>query len=163
MERSNGTKGFTLLEILVVMVILGVLGSIVVPRFLNQSKRAQVSEALQMIGSMQRVADSYLDANGPSLELTESSGAASWEKFGMADPNVSKLWRYRVSIVSGRTATLYAIYLADGLGGYYVGPTTYMRLQTDAAGTESWDCGLNMQTIYSSTDAGTKKAIGCRF
>lgn len=57
-------SGFTLIEILVVIVILGVLGAIAVPRFFGQIDKAQITKAKQDIKTLQSALDIYrLDNN----------------------------------------------------------------------------------------------------
>jgi general secretion pathway protein G len=43
MERAKRKKGFTLVELLVVIVVLAVLAAIVLPKFMNSSKRSKES------------------------------------------------------------------------------------------------------------------------
>lgn len=43
MERAKRRKGFTLVELLVVIVVLAVLAAIVLPKFMNSSKRSKES------------------------------------------------------------------------------------------------------------------------
>ncbi len=50
--RQNGSRGFTLVEILIVVVILGVLAAIVVPQFSQASSEAHLSTIL---GNLQTV------------------------------------------------------------------------------------------------------------
>ena len=48
---SRGEKGFTLIEIMVVLVILGVLATISVPAFTKYVRKAKISEAISNVGS----------------------------------------------------------------------------------------------------------------
>jgi general secretion pathway protein G len=51
MNRSN-RKGFTLIEILIVVIILGILAAIVIPQFTNASKEAKQSSLVTMVQSL---------------------------------------------------------------------------------------------------------------
>lgn len=53
------SKGFTLLELLVVIVIMGLLSAIALPTFLNFASKAKQSEALTYIGSINRGQQAY--------------------------------------------------------------------------------------------------------
>ena len=45
-------KGFTLVELMVVIVIVGILSAVALPSFLNQRGKAESTEAIQQIGLM---------------------------------------------------------------------------------------------------------------
>ena len=51
MTRQN-RKGFTLIEILIVVIILGILAAIVIPQFTNASKEAKQSSLVTQVQSM---------------------------------------------------------------------------------------------------------------
>ena len=51
MTRTN-RKGFTLIEILIVVIILGILAAIVIPQFTNASKEAKQSALVTMVQSL---------------------------------------------------------------------------------------------------------------
>src|SRR5947199_9959649 len=53
MTRTN-RKGFTLIEILIVVIILGILAAIVIPQFTNASKEAKSSSLVTMVQSLRR-------------------------------------------------------------------------------------------------------------
>ena len=76
-------SGFTLIEILVVMAIIGMLAVIVAPNIFNQQAGAQIDAALSQISSLEAALDTYrLDVGEypDSLEgLRENiSGRAVW-------------------------------------------------------------------------------------
>jgi type IV pilus assembly protein PilA len=49
-NRVHHQKGFTLLELLMVIAVIGVLASIAVPRFLNASSKAKFTEVINAAG-----------------------------------------------------------------------------------------------------------------
>jgi general secretion pathway protein G len=50
--RIQNRKGFTLIEILIVVIILGILAAIVIPQFTNASKEAKQSSLVTMVQSL---------------------------------------------------------------------------------------------------------------
>jgi len=57
-------KGFTLIEILIVVIILAILAAMILPRFLSQSENAYIAEASQVLGVLRRA-----EANASDLGL----------------------------------------------------------------------------------------------
>lgn len=72
MQRSRFTnqRGFTLIEIMVVVVILGVLAAIIVPKFLGRPDEAKVTKAKVDIKSLEEALGLFKLDNGfyPSTE-----------------------------------------------------------------------------------------------
>lgn len=85
-------RGFTLIELLVVLVILALLAGIVLPRFLERSKDAQVKSARTQIANFKTALQMYAVDNGqpPSteqglaaliVEPTSSPRPTNWKKY----------------------------------------------------------------------------------
>lgn len=75
-KRARDQKGFTLVELLVVMAILAVLAALAVPRFgqiLEDSRRRAHNENVQMIN---RAAQMFIAANG-TVAVAADSGMAT--------------------------------------------------------------------------------------
>ena len=65
MPRSSGySKGFTLIEILLVVVIIGILVAVVMPRFTGRTQEAQLSAAKNSIANVSLALDLYEVDNG---------------------------------------------------------------------------------------------------
>lgn len=58
-KRSGKQKGFTLIEIMVVIVILGILGTIVAPMILKRPDQARVTKAKQDLQVISAALDMY--------------------------------------------------------------------------------------------------------
>lgn len=82
-DQTAKHAGFTLIEILVVMAIIGMLAIMVAPNIFNQQAGAQRDAALSQISSLETALDAYrLDVGEypDSLEglVENDSGRASW-------------------------------------------------------------------------------------
>ena len=86
----NNTKGMTLIELMVVIVILGILIGIVAPRFMDEPEKAKRVKAKVQISALESALKSYKLDNGsyPTTEqgliaLVEApSNAKNWKKNG---------------------------------------------------------------------------------
>ena len=62
-ERSQGEGGFTLVELLVVMLILGLLAAIAIPSFFNQRDKARDADAKAGVRTAQTAMETYATDN----------------------------------------------------------------------------------------------------
>ncbi len=66
---SGSQRGFTLVEIMVVIVILGLLATVVVPNVLGASEDANLGKAKSDVASLKQVVDTYMIRNMTNREL----------------------------------------------------------------------------------------------
>ncbi|MDR7345313.1 general secretion pathway protein G [Pantoea alhagi] len=58
-QNRNAQRGFTLLEIMVVIVILGLLASLTVPRLMGSKQKADIQKARSDIATLENALDMY--------------------------------------------------------------------------------------------------------
>src|ERR1700734_3695635 len=72
-------KGFTLVEILIVVIILGILAAIVIPQFTNASQNARVSSLQSQLQTLRSQIELYKLQHGDTLPNLIATPTTQWE------------------------------------------------------------------------------------
>jgi general secretion pathway protein G len=87
--RSTGQRGFTLIEIMVVVVIIGLLAAVIVPQVVDKVDQARVAKAKQDITSLETALTMYRLDNSKYPTTDQGLAALSTQP---TDPNI-RHWR----------------------------------------------------------------------
>ena len=71
--------GFTLIEVLVVVLIIGILAAIAIPQFLGQKSKSQDATAKELVRTAQTTADTYQIDHGGSYEGLSTTVLKNYE------------------------------------------------------------------------------------
>jgi len=104
--HKRNQKGFTLIEILIVVVIIGVLAALVLPRMLSQPERAIIAEGHQYLGVIRRAQNTYKSSTGDTAYLAFSANVTGvtatntndeWSELGLDNLPASTAFSYTCS------------------------------------------------------------------
>ncbi|HEZ9856357.1 TPA: pilin, partial [Neisseria gonorrhoeae] len=73
-------KGFTLIELMIVIAIVGILAAVALPAYQDYTARAQVSEAILLAEGQKSAVTEYYLNHGKWPENNDSAGVASSDK-----------------------------------------------------------------------------------
>ena len=91
--RNRRQRGFTLVEVLIVVIIIGVLAALIIPRFLTAPEKAIVAEANQMLGSLIRGQEAVIDLGGAFVG-SGTLTTANWTSLGLTIPSSASKFAY---------------------------------------------------------------------
>jgi len=97
-------KGFTLAEILIVVVILGILATLVLPRFFGQEERGIVAEAVAKLSAIRQGEEAYKLESPAGAYIASTDAAFTWDLLGIDNPDNAR-FVYTVDAAGASTAT----------------------------------------------------------
>ena len=77
-HRPNRKRGFTLIEILIVVVILGILAAIIIPQFTDAAQDASAASARSQLQTMRSQVELYRVQNNGQIPASNGGTAGPW-------------------------------------------------------------------------------------
>ena len=127
MKHRNG--GFTLLELLIVVIIVGILAGVALPQFNRMTRRARLAEAQSMIGAILSAEMLYYQENTTFRAFADNASAATQGLMVDVPLDANTNWDY---VGSGASATDVTV-TATGDAGAVNGLTVVGTVRNDGS------------------------------
>jgi type IV pilus assembly protein PilA len=142
-------KGFTLIELMIVVAIIGILAAIAIPAYQDYTIRAQVTEGLNLAGAVKAaIAESY--ASNQAWPATNTAAGV-----GVANTILGK-YVTSVGVSAGGMITIIYGNQATTINNMTMMLTPY----TSTNGDISWQCGTHAMPAGLTIATGATATVG---
>lgn len=140
--KMGNQQGFTLIELMIVITIIGVLAAVAIPAYNDYSNKARASECLSLVRPIQIATELKLSSGAT---ITGQSGAAAAAEIGVDGTTPNTLgngkWKGSHSNVSALVTTATTVTITCTVDNLPAGKTNLVVVGTFAAGNSkvSWE------------------------
>lgn len=108
--NRKGEKGFTLIELMIVVAIIGILAAVAIPAYMDYIKRSKVTEAMNLLGGLKTPSDEYVGSKGGAPHDLVTDGEPISALTSVTEGKHTKELR----TVGGTNAACYCITMREG-------------------------------------------------
>jgi type IV pilus assembly protein PilA len=130
-QMKKVQQGFTLIELMIVVAIIGILAAIAIPAYQDYTIRAQVSEGLNLSGGAKAAVTEYFQDRGV---MPSDNAQAGLEAAG----NIQG--KYVATVTVGNADGVITVAYGNDAHAIITGQTITLTANTAAAGSVQWVC-----------------------
>jgi len=130
-------QGFTLIELMIVIAIIGILAAIAIPAYQNYTIRSQVTEGLSLADGWKTSISEYYAQNGSFPSASSTSGGA-----GSIAVSGASVGKYVSAITVAGTGNILVTYSGSQANAKINGKVLGLYPGLDANYDVIWVCGL---------------------
>lgn len=134
---KNVQKGFTLIELMIVVAIIGILAAVAIPQYQDYTARAQVTRAVSEISALKTAAEAAI-LEGKTIVSKDSEGQGEFDLGFTGSSLLAGTGKAQITVGgSGATPTLQA-----ELGGSAAAAVHGAKITLTRNSDGSWECKM---------------------
>jgi type IV pilus assembly protein PilA len=130
--RPHTQQGFTLIELMIVVTIIGILAAVAVPMYLDYAVRAQVSDGLNVAGGAKTAVTEFFQDRGTMPAGNTGAGLS---------PAGEIQGKYTSSVAVGAGDGVITVTYGNDANAVIDGEAITLTADTSQAGSVQWVCG----------------------
>ena len=136
-------QGFTLIELMIVVAIIGILAAIAIPAYQDYTARSQMSEAMSLSSGVRTAVSEAFQTSGDFPETNDAAGVA---------PAVSINGTYVLRVTVGPSGTITALLRSAAPVIQSIRGASLTLTPSDQGGSIQWSCaGDRADKLYPSS------------
>ena len=153
---NTAQKGFTLIELMIVIAIIGILAAIAIPAYQNYTAKAQATEAVTLLGGlktavvdlassvgMKQACSANAAVTAPADKVAPAGALAASNGFTLKGKYVTGITAVASGTAPDQTCTLTATYGSTGINDKLAGKKVNFIYNPAAGG--SWSCTSDLE------------------
>ncbi|QSQ97212.1 pilin [Acinetobacter indicus] len=147
----NAQKGFTLIELMIVVAIIGILAAIAIPQYQNYIAKSQVSRVMSEVGAVKTAVETCLNDG-----IAEANCEYGWTNSNILGAKALQGTDGLVATFGGAEANTTLVAKFGGNAAQSISGKTLTWTRFPATGT--WVCSTNVDAKYRPASCSTSTA-----